>query len=275
MLSFLFGIMGFSAAFAFVLFNHAEKFSGFYDKSAMFLLVVAPISVMFISHGFMDFFRGVKTLFSMAFFNQAKEMTNIANMLTQFSSAIRMEGMGVLAQGKNQVKNQLFREGITLILNSFTAEEIRHNLIAKINTRQNQYSHSANLFESLGKLCPGMGLVGTIIGLVQMLSNLTDPTKIGAGMAVSLLATLYGLILGTVIYTPMSEKITMYAEKTLQLDTMIMEGVLLLKEKKSHAHVRDVVNTYSHGKNSNQQPDPQGGQGGAPRSQAPQGRGVG
>jgi chemotaxis protein MotA len=244
MLSIFFGLGGFAFSFWFVLFHHPEKFSGFFDLSAFVLLTCAPISVIFMSHSFVDFFSGLKTLFSMAFLNLKKEMDSISNLLSQVSQSVRAEGVGVLAQIKDKIKNSLFRDGITLILNSFTSEEIKHNLIAKINTKQIQFNHAANLFESLGKLCPGMGLVGTIIGLVQMLSNLTDPSKLGAGMAVSLLATLYGLIFGTVIYTPISEKIKIYAEKSLQLDTMIMEGIVLLKEKKSTAHFKDVLNTY-------------------------------
>ena len=279
MLSVLFGLGGFIFSFWFVLTHHPDKFSGFFDLSAFVLLTVAPLSVAFVSHSFMDFFAGLKTLFSMAGLNQAKEMNSISNSLTQLSSAVRTEGIGILAQYKDKINNQLFKEGITLILNSFTPEEIKHNLIAKINTKQTQFQHATNLFESLGKLCPGMGLVGTIIGLVQMLSNMSDPSKLSAGMAVSLLATLYGLIMGTVIYTPISEKISIYAEKSLQLDTMIMEGVLLLKDKKSTAHFRDVLNTYSHG--SGRQGGGQGGEGngggqggnggggGGPRSRVP------
>ncbi len=252
MLSVFFGLSGFAFSFWFVLTFHGDKFSGFFEKSAFVLLLCAPISVIFMSHSFVDFFAGLKTLFTMAFLNQTKEMNTIANQLSQLSSAVRSEGIGVLARQKEGVKNLFFRDGLTLILNSFTPEEIKHNMCAKINAKQTQFSHAANLFESLGKLCPGMGLVGTIIGLVQMLANLSDPSKLGAGMAVSLLATLYGLILGTVIYTPLSEKITIYAEKSLQLDTMIMEGVILLKEKKSNAHLRDVLSTYqNHGAKPN------------------------
>lgn len=247
MISILLGLGGFAFAFFFVLTHHAAKFEGFFDLPAFTLLTVAPISVIFVSHNFLDFFAGLRVVATMGFKNQTKEMTQIVNQLTMFSSAVRTEGMGVLATQKDRVKNPLFKEGLTLILNSFTVEEIRHNLIAKINTKQTQFEHAANLFESLGKLCPGMGLVGTIIGLVQMLTNLSDPAKLGAGMAVSLLATLYGLILGTVIYTPISEKIKIYAEKVLQIDTMIMEGVSLLKDKKSSAHFQNVVRTYSHG----------------------------
>lgn len=245
MISVIVGLSAFGWSLWFLLFHGSGKFQGFWDPSAAVLLGVAPLAVMLMSHSFIDFFAGLKTLFSIAFLNQKKEMNTISNQLSTLSYSVRTEGMGILARYKSQIANPLFRDGVTLILSSFTADEIRHNLTAKINSKQTQFTHAVNLFESLGKLCPGMGLLGTIVGLVQMLSNMSDPGKLGPSMAIALLTTLYGLVLGTVVYTPISEKIAIYAEKTLQLDLMILEGVLLLKEKKSQAHLRDVLNTYS------------------------------
>jgi|1048.fasta_scaffold07322_5 chemotaxis protein MotA len=245
MISLIVGIAGFACSLWFMIFHGGKNFHGFWEPSAAVLLGVAPLSVMLMSHSFIDFFEGLKTLVSLAFLNQRKEMNQISNQLSTLSYAVRTEGIGVLAKYKPQLRNQLFRDGVTLILSSFTADEIRHNLTAKINGKQTQFSHAVNLFENLGKLCPGMGLLGTIVGLVQMLSHMTEPGKLGPSMAIALLTTLYGLVLGTVVYTPISEKIAIYAEKTLQLDLMILEGVLLLKEKKSQAHLRDVLSTYS------------------------------
>jgi chemotaxis protein MotA len=216
----------------------------FFDRDSLILLTLAPISVVFMSHSFMDFFKSVRTVFSMAYLNTTKEMNTISNSLTQLSGAVRTEGMGVIAQFKSKVSNHLFRDGLTLILSGFTPDEIRHNLIAKINTRQSEYAQAVSLFETLGKLCPGMGLLGTIIGLMKMLANMSDPKTMGPNMAIGLLTTLYGLVFGSVIYNSIADKVKIYAEKSLQLDTMIMEGVLLLKEKKSGAHFKDVLNTY-------------------------------
>lgn len=245
MISLLVGISGFAFSLWYMIFHGGKNFQGFWEPSSAVLLGVAPISVMLMSHSFLDFFAGLRTILTMAFLNQRKEMNQISNQLSTLSYAVRTEGIGVLAKYKPQLKNQLFRDGVTLILSSFTPDEIRHNLTAKINGKQTQFSHAVNLFENLGKLCPGMGLLGTIVGLVQMLSHMSEPAKLGPSMAIALLTTLYGLVLGTVVYTPISEKIAIYAEKNLQLDLMILEGVLLLKEKKSQAHLRDVLSTYS------------------------------
>ena len=241
----------------------------FYDRDSVILLTFAPIAIVFMSHSFLDFFSSVRTVFSMAFLNTSKEMNSISNSLTQLSGAVRSDGMGVLAQYKSRVSNTLFRDGLTLILNGFTSDEIRHNLIAKINTRQSQYAQSVSLFETLGKLCPGMGLLGTIIGLMKMLANMADPKSLGPNMAIALLTTLYGLVLGTVVYNAIAEKVKIYAEKSLQLDTMIMEGVLLLKDKKSGAHFKDVLNTYASKPHQNS-----GGGGGNHSNSGPNGGGA-
>lgn len=245
MIGVFFGLSGFSLALWYLLSQGSEHFNGFWNPAAAVLLGLGPLSVILMSHSFVDFISGLRTLFSIAFLNQKREMNTIANQLSTMSSSVRNEGVGILAKYKPALRNPLLKDGITLILSSFTAEEIRHNLTAKVNTKQTQFTHAATLFENLGKLCPGMGMLGTIIGLVKMLSNMSDPTMLGPGMAIALLTTLYGLLLGTVVYTPIGEKISIYAEKTLQLDLMILEGVLLLKEKKSQAHLRDVLNTYS------------------------------
>lgn len=241
MLSVLVGLGGFLAVCALLL---GKDLALFYDRDSLLLLAVGPVAVIFMSYSFVDFFNGLKTVSSMAFLNQSKEMNSISNLLTHLSQAVRADGVGAVAQHKDKVKNPLFRDGLALILNGFTPDEIRHNLVAKINTRQSQFNSAANLFESMGKLCPGMGLLGTIIGLMKMLANMSDPKALGPAMAIALLTTLYGLVFGTVLYNSIADKVRLYAEKSLQLDTMIMEGVLLLKEKKSGAHFRDVLNTY-------------------------------
>ena len=148
------------------------------------------------------------------------------------------------------MKYDLLRDGLSLILNDFTSDEIRHNLQAKINTKQARMGTASHLFENMSKVCPAVGMIGTLIGLITMLSNLKDPSTIGGGMAIAMVTTLYGLMLGTIIYAPFGEKIAIEAEKVSSLDEMVLEGVLLLKNKKSSLHFKDIVKTYSKDKAS-------------------------
>ena len=75
-------------------------------------------------------------------------------------------------------------------------------------------------------------MIGTLMGLIAMMSKLSDPSAIGAGMALALITTLYGLMLGTILYAPFGEKISIEAEKIHELDLLVLEGALALKGKK-------------------------------------------
>ena len=87
-------------------------------------------------------------------------------------------------------------------------------------------------------------MIGTLMGLIGMMSNLSDPATIGSGMALALITTLYGLLLGTILYAPFGEKIAIEAEKSQELNLMVMEGVLALKGKKSSVHLKNIMSTY-------------------------------
>jgi chemotaxis protein MotA len=87
-------------------------------------------------------------------------------------------------------------------------------------------------------------MIGTLMGLIGMMANLSDPASIGSGMALALITTLYGLLLGTIIYAPFGEKIALEAEKSQELDLMVLEGVLALKSKKSSVHLKNIMATY-------------------------------
>jgi chemotaxis protein MotA len=153
--------------------------------------------------------------------------------------------MGALVPLRDQMRYDLLRDGFSLIINDFKTEEIRHNLMARVDAKQTKMALAANLFDNMSKLCPGMGMIGTLMGLIAMLSNMNDPTKLGSGMALALITTLYGLMLGTIIYGPWGEKIHIEAEKILEIDLMVVEGVLNIRGKKSSIHMKDIVKTYA------------------------------
>jgi len=216
------------------------------------LVGICPPSIMLLSHTLQDFGRGIFVLARALFRGQSRTHKEVINILTHASALVRSEGIGALMKIRDKVAYELLRDGISLILNDFTVEEIRHNLNAKINAKQSHMAMAANLFENMSKICPGVGMMGTLIGLINMLSNMADPSRIGSGMAMAMVTTLYGLLLGTTIYGPFGEKIAIEAEKNLEIDLMVLEGVLLLKGKKSSIHLKDIMKTYGSRSSPNQ-----------------------
>lgn len=241
----LIGLAGIIYSLYFVFTAPSVGFKGYFDLPSFVLLLLAPPCVLLLSHSLSDFKTGFQTLMASMVGGSNRTRLEVINALTQTSGLVRSQGLGALMQVKDRIGYDLMRDGVNLIVNNFTPEEIRHNLMAKINTKQTRMALASNLFDNMSKASPGVGMLGTLLGLIAMMANLKDPSQIGGGMALAMITTLYGVILGTFIYGPCAERITLEAEKSLEVDMMVLEGVLGLKGKKSSVHMRDILKTYN------------------------------
>ncbi|MEZ4741387.1 MAG: MotA/TolQ/ExbB proton channel family protein [Bdellovibrionota bacterium] len=247
-MSSLLGLAGIFYGLYFVFTYPKAGFSGYYDLPSLVLLGLLPPSIMLLSHKLGDFFMGIRILIQAMFNNTMRKQHSVIQALTRCSARVRAEGVGALVSERRMLHYDLLVDGISLIVNDFTIDEIRHNLQAKINARRGQMQMASGLFENMAKVAPGVGMIGTLLGLISMLSKITDPASIGSGMALALITTLYGLLLGTIIYAPFGEKIDLESEKIHELDLLVMEGVLALKAKKSSVHLKDIMKTYGKGR---------------------------
>jgi chemotaxis protein MotA len=247
-MSTLLGFSGICYALYFVFTYPRDGFAGYFDYPSLVLLGIAPICIMLMSHSIKDLFTGIITLISSIFVRDNQRRGEVINFLSLASQMVRKDGIGSLLTVKDKIRSDFLRDGIAMIVNNFSVDEIRHNLMAKIDAKQTRLELAANMFENLAKVSPGVGMVGTLLGLIEMMSDLSDPSNIGSGMALAMITTLYGLLLGTFIYGPCSEKINLEREKQNEMDLLVLEGVVGLKDKKSSLHFKDIMKTYGHSK---------------------------
>lgn len=241
----LIGILGIIGSLYYAFTQEGGGFKGYLHPGAIVLLAVAPPSIMLLSHSFTDFITGFHLLFSALTNRIRKQHEDVIETLTQASKAVRAEGLGAIMPVRDRATYPLLRDGLSLIVNDFKSDEIRNNLMARVNAKQTQMSLASHLFQEMSKVSPGVGMIGTLMGLIGMLSHIEDPSKIGSNMALAMITTLYGLIVGTIIYAPFGEKIALEAERTLEVDLLVVEGVLNIKGKKSSAHLKDLVQSYA------------------------------
>ncbi len=253
-MSTLLGLAGVCWSLYFVFTYPSKGFGGYYDLPSLVLLVVAPPSIMLLSHTVSDFIHGANILFGSMFKSKRALQQEVINILSVLSASVRKDGYAVLLDARKKIKYDLLREGVSMIVNDFSVDEIRHNLDAKIKAKQSLMNHASLLFENMSKVCPGVGMMGTLMGLIGMMSHMSDPATIGSGMALALITTLYGLLLGTVLYQPWGEKISVEAEKTFEIDQLVLEGVMLLKNRKSSLHLKNIMNTYGRNGAKNEAP---------------------
>lgn len=122
--------------------------------------------------------------------------------------------------------NPFFRRAVEMVIDGSTDEEVARLLVQEIHAMNDRHARSSSVLRKAAEISPAMGLIGTVIGLVQMLGNLSDPTKIGPAMAVALLTTLYGAVMSYMILSPLATKL----ERNSKQETIIMRIYLKASE---------------------------------------------
>lgn len=158
-----------------------------------------------------------------------------------------MQGNLVHAENQlEQVKNPFLRTGLELIINNTPIEDIAELLEWRILKMKIRERAEAQIYRTMAVFAPAFGMLGTLVGLVNMLQGMGDSNmaKIGADMAFALLTTLYGVALANLFFKPIAIKFERRTERRVQLMNMIREGVLLIAKGRSPAYIREYLTTF-------------------------------
>jgi len=151
-------------------------------------------------------------------FHRSREPSEAATQVLQIAEIARKKGVLTLQNIMGSTENEPFlNKGILMVVDGIPGEEIEAILTRDIQATMQRHVQSTNVLRKMGDFAPAMGLIGTLIGLVQMLGNLDDPKTIGPSMAVALLTTFYGAVLANMVFLPLAAKL----EKNSQEETLI------------------------------------------------------
>jgi chemotaxis protein MotA len=168
--------------------------------------------------------------------------THVIDQVTEIAETMRRQGPIALEQV--EVKDPFLQRGVRMIADGFSAEAIRASLERERDLDYERLEESHKIFKALGDAAPGMGMVGTLIGLVSMFGHMDDPKKIGPGMAVALLATFYGAAISNVMALPISDKLAHRASEEGTNRSMMIEALVMIREAKNPATIRDELASY-------------------------------
>jgi len=151
---------------------------------------------------------------------------------------------GILALEGREISNGFLERGISLCIDGH-APEIVKNLMAKdINMSIERHTVGADMFKAMAVYAPAMGMIGTLIGLVQMLSNMSDPAAIGPAMAVALLTTLYGAVIANAFASPLAEKLILVSGYEKLNKDLILESINGIQEGTNPRVLKQLLNAY-------------------------------
>lgn len=150
----------------------------------------------------------------------------LIDQIMTWSQLSRREGLLALENYLPGVKDQFARKGLQLLVDGAEPERIRELLEVEINTFEDEWRQSAKIWEAAGGYSPTIGILGAVMGLIHVMENLSDPSKLGAGIAVAFVATIYGVGLANLVYLPIAGKLKYYISRMVSMREMLVDGLV-------------------------------------------------
>lgn len=222
-------LIGFIASvglFAWALINGTGgNLGGFWDTPSVIIVIGGGISTTLLSvrlERFLSFIKVVRN----AFFNKIQPADFLIRKLVSLSEVARREGILALQSQIEEIDNKFVANGLQMIVDGTDAETVKTLMQYEMDSIDMRHTEGKQVIDLLGKYGPAYGMIGTLVGLVIMLQNMDDPKKIGPGMAVAILTTLYGAIIANMICLPLSDKLNNRHSQEMLALTIAQAGIL-------------------------------------------------
>lgn len=226
-----------------------DNFVGFLSLEGLMIVVGGSLAVAFMSSEASDVMIALKSIGSMFKESQAKHVTLRKDLveIIHWARIVREKGLRGLEieTGKKGIEDPFVKYSLDMVMSNYQPEEIRSMMETAADAMYERDTIPSRILMAMAGHAPAFGMVGTLVGMVIMLGNLDgDMSNIGAGLSVSLLATLYGVVTARMVYMPASAKLQQKQEALRFRNQLITEGLVLLVENKSPRYIQDHLNSF-------------------------------
>lgn len=201
----------------------------FFDFNSILIVVGGTLGATLINFPLDDFKRAAQVLRTAFFPDDSSAALRIRRIL-KLAQQSRKDGSLTLENDIYKEPDPFLRKCLELIVDDLPTREIRRVLEIELAFLGDRHRRGAQLFQTMGAIAPAIGLIGTLIGLVQMLQSMNDPSKIGPAMSVALLTTFYGAILANLVFLPLAGKLRARSAEEALIKELTIEGVLCIKQ---------------------------------------------
>ncbi len=192
----------------------------------------------------MEQIKQVTRVTMQALFEQKQDVGALAELFAGLAQRARREGLLALEDDLDELEDPFMRNGLQMVIDGFEPESIRDIMETDLRNLGMRHMMGQNVFRTWGSIAPAFGMIGTLIGLVQMLTALDDPDMIGPGMAVALLTTFYGVLLANLVLIPIAGKLATRSEAEISYREAIVESLLALQAGVNPRIVQEKLKAY-------------------------------
>jgi len=217
-------------------------FRMFYDIHAIIIIFGGSIAATLIRFPLAAMLHGLPLGMRFAFSLRSTGARELVDELASLAEVARKTGPVGLE--KITPEDPFLAKGIRFVADGYDADFIRDNLERDRDNFLTHLDEGQKIYRAIGDCAPAFGMIGTLIGMVQMFANMTDPSKLGPFMAVALLATLYGALVANLFCLPIADKLHVKLVEEEVNRTLIIDGILMIRESKSPTLVREMLLAY-------------------------------
>lgn len=189
-------------------------------------------------------FLGIFSIIKKTIICKIPSQNELIQNMVNYAAINRRDGALALEQEISKINDAFFVKGLQMIVDGQNQESIRELMYLEIQYVQERHSTGKTLLEFMGAAAPAFGMIGTLIGLVQMLSNLNDPSGIGTGMATALITTFYGAFVANLFFIPLAGKLGIYSKAETLAMEMITEGICAIAQGENPTAVREKMQAF-------------------------------
>lgn len=215
----------------------------FFHVPSLLITVGGTIAATFINYPVKDIFGVLRVVKNTFTFKLSNPLTEI-NRMVEYAKLARREGLLALENHVEKLKDPFFKKGVRMVIDGFSPEMVREILTIETECLQERHLKGKKIFETMGYFGPAMGMMGTLIGLVQMLQSLEDPSQIGTGMATALLTTFYGAFFANMLCLPLAGKLETRNKEEMLLRSVLIEGILCIQAGDKSHYIKEKLKSF-------------------------------
>lgn len=224
------GIILGAVMFVFGVFSNGgfEALKNMVDSASIIITVGGSISGVLAAHKLPDFINGLKGI-TLTFKEKAEDPAETIKKIIDLSNVARKEGLLALEEAANDIEDDFMKKGVMLVVDGTDPELVRGIMETSLSCMEERHKKVIAFWEKWAELGPAWGMIGTLIGLINMLKNLEDASSIGPAMSVALVTTLYGSLIANWLCNPTASKLKVNNEREVAIKEMIVEGLLSIQ----------------------------------------------
>ena len=217
--------------------------SSLVQLTAFVIVAGGTLGAVMVQTPIATFVRSMK-IAAWVFFPVKLHPEEAADKIVNWSNIARREGLLGLEAIAEEEPDQFARKGLQLLVDGSEPEIIRSILEVEIDAREHQDIQAAKVFDGMGGYSPTIGIIGAVMGLIHVMNNLADPSKLGGGIATAFVATIYGVGFANLLFLPMANKLKSQVHSQTQFREMIVEGVISIAEGENPRNIETKLQGY-------------------------------